>query len=65
MPPSADDPASNKNKKPGTILFDVSKKEYFGPTAGFKKLNRKLKTQYKIQTYVPNILVQKHAINFI
>ena len=48
MPPSTDD-VSNVKKKPQTIIFDLSKKEYFGPNSGFKKLHRKLKGQHKIQ----------------
>jgi hypothetical protein len=46
MPPSVED--TNAKKKPQTIIFDLSKKEFFGPNSGFKKLHRKLKPHYKI-----------------
>jgi hypothetical protein len=55
MPPvSAAENGKDAKKKASTILFDVHKKEYFGPTSGYKKLHRKLKANYKIQVYVPN-----------
>lgn len=39
-------------EEPGVILFDVSKKETCHPAAGYKQLHRKLRTNFKVQTYV-------------
>ena len=32
------------------ILFDVAKREQFAPTAGYKKLARRLRASYDVQT---------------
>ena len=53
--------ASSATALPTIIAFNISKKEQFTPTNGFKSLQRRLRGQFKVLVFKDELSMQKLA----